>query len=174
MRVYLLPCPHIIYILVLNLNVKFWPFRPFRAADPDTRLVEPLRREDAALVTRHWSYGDGEEYPLSRIEGAPTACVRVEGVPAAWALVHYDGSIGMVHTLEAHRRKGYARVVVSALVEKRFRAGRAPYCFIVEGNHASERLFEDLGFFRQADLSWVHSSPGEQPKSDGGEPRCDL
>jgi len=148
-------------------------FRPFRAADPDTRLVEPLRREDAALVTRHWSYGDGEEYPLSRIEGAPTACVRVEGVPAAWALVHYDGSIGMVHTLEAHRRKGYARAVVSALVEKRFRAERAPYCFIVEGNHVSERLFEDLGFFRQADLSWVHCAPGEQ-SSDTGEPRCDL
>ncbi|MFQ5914326.1 MAG: GNAT family N-acetyltransferase [Nitrospinota bacterium] len=149
-------------------------FRPFQAPDAGTHPVEPLRREDAALITRYWAYGEDESYPLSRIEGSPTTCIRIGGQPVAWALVHYDGSIGMVYTLEEHRRKGYARAVVSALVEERFRSGRAPFCFIVDGNQASVRLFQGLGFFRQADLSWVFCAP-EEEKSEAAPsgPTCE-
>lgn len=149
-------------------------FRPVPAPEGAARRVEPLRPEDAPLITRHWPYGDDESYPLSRIRSAPSACIRVGGRPAAWALIHYGGDIGMVHTLEEHRRKGFARQVVSALTEERFRAGRTPFCFIVDGNRASQRLFEGLGFFRQADLSWVLCAPREdQSETAPGGPRCD-
>ncbi len=149
-------------------------FRPGGMPDGAACRAEPLRREDAALVTRHWAYGEDETYPLSRIVGAPTACIRVGGRPVAWALIHFDGSMGMVHTLDEHRRKGFARAVVSALVEARFRAGRTPYCFIVDGNDTSVRLFEGLGFFRQADLAWVSCAPGDlRAESATSGPRCD-
>jgi GNAT superfamily N-acetyltransferase len=146
-------------------------FRPFRIEGVE---IESLHPEDAKLISVYWPYGQDESYPLSRIQASPSMCIRLDGTPVAWALVHYDGSIGMVHTVDEHRRKGYARAVVSALVEERLRAGRASFCFIVEGNTASERLFEGLGFFRQADLSWILCAPkgyGEAPVEEG--PRCD-
>lgn len=149
-------------------------FRPFQLPGTDDRPVEPLCREDAGLVMTHWIYGDTEDYPLSRILQAPTTCIRVGGEPVAWALIHYDGSIGMVYTLQEHRRKGYAKAVVSVLAEKRLLAGRTPYCFIVEGNEASEGLFEELGFTLQSTLGWVHCAPEkEQRGPESTDPRCD-
>ncbi|MFQ5692500.1 MAG: hypothetical protein ACE5IM_05580, partial [Nitrospinota bacterium] len=58
-------------------------FRPFRPPDGRAWRVEPLRKEDAPLVARHWAYGEEEGYPLSRILAGPTTCVRVEGRPVS-------------------------------------------------------------------------------------------
>ncbi len=148
-------------------------FRPYELPDTGDHPIEPLRREDADLVTLHWTYGDTEDYPLSRILQAPTACIRIGGEPVAWALIHHDGSIGMVYTLQEHRRKGYAKAVVSVLAEKRLLAGRTPYCFIVEGNETSERLFEELGFALQSKLGWVHCAP-EKERREPNRPTRDA
>ena len=121
--------------------------------------IDSLCREDASQVTTYWTYGDTEDYPLARIHQAPTACIRKGGEPVSWALTHHDGSIGMVFTLQEHRRKGFAKAVISMLVKKQILAGRMPYCFIVEGNEASQRLFEELGFVEQSKVCWVHCLP---------------
>ena len=60
----------------------------------------------------------------------------------------------MLHTMEHFRGQGLARVVVSALVEAQFARGREAYCYIVEGNEASERVFESVGFRRVMDVYW--------------------
>ncbi|PNH05288.1 hypothetical protein TSOC_008477 [Tetrabaena socialis] len=86
-----------------------------------------------------------------------------EGSAVAWILQYGDGSIGMVHTLEAHRRCGLMRACVlemlrrlQADLEQRVSggcsgAGRAgqqtdAYVFIVPDNTSSVKLFEGLGF----------------------------
>lgn len=134
-------------------------FCPHQFFETEDCRIESLCPGDASQVTTHWTYGDTEDYPLARIHQAPTACIRAGGEPVSWALTHHDGSIGIVFTLQEHRRKGYAKAAISMLVKKQLLAGRTPYCFIVEGNEASKRLFEELGFVEQSRLCWVHCLP---------------
>jgi len=119
-----------------------------------THRVESLNPKDAKTLAENSPYDQGEEYALARITNAPTAAIRIEGELASYIVVHANGSIGMLHTMDHFRGQGLARVVVSALVEAQFARGREAYCYIVEGNEASERVFESVGFKRVMDVYW--------------------
>jgi len=119
-----------------------------------THRIESLKTGDAKTLAENSPYDQGEEYALARIKNAPTAAIRVDGELASYMVVHANGSIGMLHTMDRFRGQGLARVVVSALVEAQFARGREAYCYIVEGNEASERVFESVGFRRVMDVYW--------------------
>ena len=119
-----------------------------------THRIESLETEDAKTLAENSPYDQGEEYALARIQNAPTAAIRVGGELASYMVVHANGSLGMLRTMERFRGQGLARVVVSALVEAQFARGREAYCYIVEGNEASERVFESVGFRRVMDVYW--------------------
>src|SRR5206468_1265941 len=91
--------------------------------------VRPLDPNWAGLVAALWEpEWPAEGYVRRRIEAGPTAAVYDGGRPVAWALTHMVtdrvGIIGMVHVLEAYRRKGLARAVVSAISQDLIRAGK--------------------------------------------------
>lgn len=132
-------------------------FRPFREGPP----VETLREEDAPLLVRLSEYGHDVAYCLERIRGAPTAAVRIEGALASFMIVHASGDIGMLRTLDAYRNRRLARAVVTAMVERQWARGREVFCYIVDGNTASERVFLNLGFRRAADVAWAVFGPPE-------------
>ena len=119
-----------------------------------THKIESLNIGDAKTLAENSPYDQGEEYALARIRNSPTAAIRIGGELASYMVVHANGSIGMLHTMEHFRGQGLARVVVSALVEAQFARGREAYCYIVEGNEASERVFESVGFRRVMDVYW--------------------
>ena len=119
-----------------------------------THRIESLKSEDVKMLAENSPYDQGEEYALARIQNAPTAAIRVGGELASYMVVHANGSLGMLHTMDRFRGQGLARVVVSALVEAQFARGRAAYCYIVAGNEASERVFESVGFRRVMDVYW--------------------
>ncbi len=119
-----------------------------------THRIESLKIEDAKTLAENSPYDQGEEYALARIQSAPTAAIRIGGELASYMVVHANGSIGMLHTMEHFRGQGLARVVVSAQVEAQIARGREAYCYIVEGNEASERVFESVGFKRVMDVYW--------------------
>ncbi|MCY3823378.1 MAG: GNAT family N-acetyltransferase [Nitrospinae bacterium] len=119
-----------------------------------THRIESLVSEDAKMLAENSPYDQGEEYALARIRNAPTAAIRIGGELASYMVVHANGSIGMLHTMDRFRGQGLARVIVSALVEAQFARGREAYCYIVEGNEASERVFEAVGFRRVMDVYW--------------------
>ncbi|MBW8057403.1 MAG: GNAT family N-acetyltransferase [candidate division NC10 bacterium] len=120
--------------------------------------VRPLRDRDAPLVTRHWRYGDDEEHIRHRIARGPGFGVEVGGNLVSWALTHADGSMGVLHTLEAHRGKGYARSVVAVLASAIQEQGRIPFGFIEDSNVHSERVVEALGFQRIGEYAWLTAS----------------
>jgi len=126
-------------------------FRPFSVGPP----LESLREEDAPILAAHSQYEEGEPYWLDRIRRAPSAAVRIGGELAAWMIVHANGSIGMLYTMEKFRNQKLGRFVASALAEKQFGRGRAVYCYIVDGNAPSERVFLSLGFRRAAEVAWA-------------------
>ena len=119
-----------------------------------THEIESLNTEDAKTLAENSPYDQGEEYALARIRNAPTTAIRIGGELASYMVVHANGSIGMLHTMDRFRGQGLARVVVSALVEAQFKRGRQAYCYIVAGNEASERVFESVGFKKVMDVYW--------------------
>ncbi len=129
----------------------------FRHHDLDG--IGPLRVEDAPLIARNWTHGDDVEYCRSRIASGPGFGLRKWGRLIAWMLTHEDGSMGILHTLEGWRRRGYGRGVASALTEKIIEEGKRPFCFVLQDNEPSVRLFESLGFQRVAECFWLVTKP---------------
>ena len=56
--------------------------------------------------------------------------------------------IGNVSTRTFHRRRGYARRVVAALVQAHVAEGRRVFLMVFQANQAAVRLYEGLGFVR--------------------------
>ncbi len=117
--------------------------------------IGKIQEEEYEFVAGLAQYGEGTSYLEERLAGAPHAAVRVGGELAAYMIVHANGSIGMLHTIEKFRGRGLGRWVASAMAEMQFERGRPVYCYIVEGNAPSVRLFTALGFRRAADVSWA-------------------
>jgi RimJ/RimL family protein N-acetyltransferase len=131
---------------------------------PDTEgpPIGRIREEEYEFVTGLAQYGEGASYLSERLSHAPHAAVRVEGELAAYMIVHANGSIGMLHTVEKFRNRGLGRHVASALAEMQFARGMLVYCYIVDGNTPSQRVFTSLGFRRVADVSWCVFKRGER------------
>ena len=126
-------------------------FTPFEEGPP----VGRIREDEIPIVSKFADYGEIESYVSERIARAPHAAVRVGGELAAYMIVHDNGSIGMLHILEKFRNRKLGRRVASALARIQLERGRPVYCYIVDGNAPSARVFTSLGFRRAADVSWV-------------------
>eukprot|EP00729_Bicosta_minor_P006034 gene6034-24849_t len=101
--------------------------------------IQSLNKEHAAIVNEAWPY----KSPWS-----PAMAVDVvTGQPVAWAVTRNDGSIGLLHTEEQHRKQGLAKAVVTDLVTKLRAKGFAePYFYVSKGNEGSEKVCAGLGF----------------------------
>jgi diamine N-acetyltransferase len=76
---------------------------------------------------------------------------------------HGRAGLGILVASEAYRRKGYASMALSALIEYCFRTLQMHqlYCNILENNNESMELFKKLGFV-QAGIKkdWVKTTDG--------------
>ena len=138
-----------------------WLFRldPADAVELPDERVRPLDPKWAGQVAALWEpEWPAEGYVRRRIETGPAAAVYDGGRPVAWALTHMVtdrvGIIGMVHVLEAYRRKGLARAVVSAISQDLIRAGKTPALHAYVDNVASLSLFPTLGFRKVRRQVW--------------------
>ncbi len=133
-------------------------FTPYAEGPPIGRI----REDEYKYVAELAQHGEGVSYVRGRLSRAPHAAVRVEGELAAYMIVHANGSIGMLHTVDKFRNRGLGRHVASALAEMQFARGMPVYCYIVDGNTPSQRVFTSLGFRRVADVSWCVFKRGEK------------
>ena len=126
-------------------------FTPFAEGPQIGRIWD----DEIGLVSKLAEYGEIEDYISERILRAPHAAVRIDGELAAYMIVHDNDSIGMLHTVEKFRNRNLGRYVASALAEMQMARGRPVYCYIIDGNTPSQRVFGSLGFRRMAEVSWV-------------------
>lgn len=150
-------------------------------------LIEwrPLSTEHAQLVWQHWPYR--AKRPVEAIERllghrrSMAAFVGQPPVPVCWAIEQAYGGMGMLHTLEAHRRRGLATQVVQRLAQLLLEpipvvvaeecarndeapsrpattvvAASAPYCYVACENQASNAMFGRAGFVATDLVSWVY------------------
>lgn len=67
-------------------------------------------------------------------------------------MTHGDGSLGALWTQPTFRRRGLAKVVLANHLAKAEAQGIPSFCYIEDGNTASMKLFESLGW---RPLPWV-------------------
>eukprot|EP01034_Spumella_vulgaris_P023343 gene23343-29556_t len=93
----------------------------------------------------------------------PTSSTVRDSQLVAWCLTYRYGAIGMLYTLEEHRKKGLANAVVRELLSRSSSShshGAPPFCYIESSNEASQRLFcGQLGFARHSHVLWVGLKP---------------
>lgn len=109
---------------------------------------KPLEPDHATLVNAHYEYaGPGSEKRIRNdIAERPSSAIYIDGKPVCWVLVHDDNSMGIMYTLEEHRRKGYAIDVTLDLYRQLQALNKPAFIQIVEGNTKSEGLAQKCGF----------------------------
>lgn len=72
---------------------------------------------------------------------------------------HEEGTMGMLEILEKYRNRGYGRALEQLLANEYIKAGRFPYCHILEKNTASLNLQKSMGFWLSEDrrIYWFDS-----------------
>uniref|UniRef100_A0A8C4ZQ91 Glycine N-acyltransferase-like protein n=1 Tax=Gadus morhua TaxID=8049 RepID=A0A8C4ZQ91_GADMO len=112
--------------------------------------ISSLNDSHVELVNTTWKFG-GDENGIRRIKkmigNSPSCCIVDDhGKPVSWILLYDYCAMGMLHTLPAHRGKGYAKALVSCMARKLHAQGFPVYCFVEEENAVSYKLFKNLGF----------------------------
>ena len=115
-----------------------------------------LSVKDAQWIFTHSDYKNyiSQEYIEDCIQRGPSAGIIADGKLAAWGMTQDDGAIGFLHVLKNYRRRGYARSIALALVEKVRAAGKLPFAYIEPENRSSTALFLNLGFERDKVIHW--------------------
>ena len=132
--------------------------------------LNPLVSRHVDQVLTHWPYGerdnlDDQRFIARRIATGLNAGFYDGDELVSWALTGDDLSMGMMHTLESHRRQGIAAMVSSQLVLTLREAQITPYCYVVEGNAPPLRLLAQLGFVQsEGRYFWL----GTQPRTAAG------
>jgi 8-oxo-dGTP diphosphatase len=136
----------------LFLNV---PVLPEPAAD-----IDQLRPGDLRYVYDNSKYQQflNMDYLAKRLELGGGCCIRDQQSPVAWIMTHDDGSVGMLHVLDAYRGRGFARKLVSAMSRKVHQKGRLVFAHIEPSNIASLKLFGSMGFIVRNRLAWARVS----------------
>lgn len=82
--------------------------------------------------------------------------LKKDNTLVSWILETEWGGLGMLQTLEEHKRKGYAKVVTQAMIKEIAKEENLDsVLFIIDTNTSSKRLFESLGFTVHAKNTWV-------------------
>lgn len=112
--------------------------------------VSSLDESHISLVNEAWKFGRGEhsmKFIQNLVRNFPSCCVLDDnGQPVAWILTYDYSAMGMLYTMPQHRRKGYAKILISAISKKLFYMGYPVFCFIEEENLFSLNLFKSMGF----------------------------
>ncbi|XP_018606337.1 glycine N-acyltransferase-like protein 3 isoform X2 [Scleropages formosus] len=121
--------------------------------------IVPLTADHAELVNSNWKYGrNAMSYNSVKnyITNFPSWCVLDKsGKPVSWILMYQHGAMGLLYTVPEHRRKGYAKLLISIMAKHLLEQGYPVYCFVDEGNEASYRLFTSMGFRHKPDYHTV-------------------
>jgi len=148
---------------------------------PPNGRLRLLTEDDAPLVNARWEYSSEDSLPMIQkmialSESTFGGCMglEVDNTLVAWNCRYLDGSIGMLWTEEAHRKRGYGRLVVNAAVKSILErrcvspsASNIPidgdtisaklplFSYTVDTNNISQDLLTKLNWQRVADADWV-------------------
>ncbi len=115
--------------------------------------IRRLSEEQLDYLCSHYEYGTFT-YLKERVAAGFLYGAFDSGRIVGFIGVHDEGSIGFLYVEEAYRGRGIAGSLVAYVANRMLEKGWTPYGHIVEGNTASERLQEKLGFLRSGKKIW--------------------
>ena len=151
---------------------------------PAGYTLRQLKEDDAPYVDGTWPYRSAKSLVMiqrqiradrsnSTVYGTHTCLgVEADGTLVACILRHRNGSLGCLYVDESHRARGLGSSLLGSAAGAILARGERPFAFIVDGNGASERLFEAAGFAkadpngkrgtgkRRAKRLWVYGGNG--------------
>lgn len=74
----------------------------------------------------------------------------------AWCLLNNLGIISLLHTDERYRRKGFAELVLTAMIVKLVDRNVTARAAVTSTNNASVNFFEKVGFRKERVLHYTH------------------
>ncbi|XP_046551473.1 glycine N-acyltransferase-like protein 3 [Haliotis rubra] len=134
---------------------------------PEGFTLKSLKEDQAKMVDAFWNlrreYSD--DYIQEMIRKLPSCCLyNSEGEMVGFAITYHYGCIGMLHVLEEHRGKGYAKVIMSHLAFKCLQKWQCVSVFIDPKNTRSIKLNEAIGFSLVPDLLFIAIKSHSHPK----------
>ena len=153
-------------IFLLTFSFLFFVFVVYRPL-PEGMTVSSIGEEELETVISNWKYGanGGMGYARDQLAHFPSVVLKSEcGEHVGHMLGYTFRTIGMLHVLPQFRRKGYAKVIISQLVQKYFDMGEDAYVNIEIDNEVSVKLHESLGFKAVPDMqiTWVAHFPEDR------------
>ena len=119
--------------------------------------IRPLKETDITFVLKYYKVLDEED--LIEIVGRNDlygGYIKKDIV--GFVGRHQEGSLGLLHVLEEYRGNGYAKELISFMVNKELNNGNIPFCQIKMGNEASMKLLRKLGFMISSEtICWMFS-----------------
>lgn len=130
-----------------------------------THDVRSLAPGHAPMVNDAWEMADAPGFIRECIEKGPSAVIFEGDQPVSWAGVYDDGQMGLMHTVPAARKKGYAVSITVALSQRLIQRGRTPFLFTLVENTPAQRLVERCGFQCHGEYSWF-GIPMREPTAE--------
>ena len=116
----------------------------------DNVYVKSLERCHAQLVYDNWPNRKwaAVENVAEEIGHLPSAGVflKENDELISWMMCHPPNSMSKLHTMEQHRRRGYATLVTQYLSKRVAQYGCVPFVNIEIHNDASQKFFESMKF----------------------------
>lgn len=123
-----------------------WPRPDAPAIPPSPLTVRPLTHADAETVHAMYEHDVGHDYIRARIAAGEMLGAFEADTLAGFAGLHAEGAMGMLHIAPAYRGRGIAKHLTATLAGRLIPHGRVPFAQFVQGNEASRRLNERMGF----------------------------
>lgn len=118
--------------------------------------VRSIDINDAKYIDDHYNHKNSHTlYEIQEaISNRPSSAIYIDNEIVSWVLVHEDGSLGIMYTLEDHRGKGFAFDVALDLSRKIINAGNIPFLQIISTNTMSPGLAKKIGFVKKFEADW--------------------
>lgn len=74
----------------------------------------------------------------------------------SWVLISEAGTLLHLYTVEEHRRKGYAEVLLKMVSNDLLKDGRVVIAYCVPDNYNASKLYIKAGFVPAEDVTWIY------------------
>lgn len=112
--------------------------------------VAPLKEENVAMIDDVWphKYPGSDIYlkKLIHFNGGLGVFSKADDSLCSWIFKNHLLGLGVLQTVEKHRKKGYAKLLIKAVAKSMAEEGLDVHTCIVRHNSVSQNIFKNLGF----------------------------
>ncbi|XP_071454486.1 glycine N-acyltransferase-like [Hetaerina americana] len=143
-----------------NFNSFWLPAETAKQIDvqcPEDMYLSKLEPSHAATVVYHWPYAKEDTINIvtQMINIFDTVGIFTKDSKlVSWVMNTFYG-VGMLHTIEEYRMKGYGSIVVQQLVKSLGNKGINSYLSARPDNHAAQSLFVNMGFKQLEEVEFM-------------------